>query len=690
MMVVKAVNDAVYRLQLSLLEGVGDEKRLLAAGLLMSRSDYEDVVTERSISNLCGYPLCSNSLPSSDSRPRKGRYRISLKEHKVYDVQEMYLYCSTDCLVNSKAFCGGLKDDRCLVSNPSKIDEILRLFDGLKIEEESGGGSEVKVGGGALEIKENVETKVREMVAGPSDAIEGYVPQPKWNSKSKSSGGHPEVKENAEMKVGEMVVGPSDAFEVLQFKPKSKSKSLVKSKQGVNAQAKTEKKNSEKGLFFSEMDFMSTIITDDEYNVSKTPSGNAKLTYSSKLEEPKGKEGDKQMKDQRDALGMVEAIKRDSSVQSSRGSRGKSKIVGEDGVGIQEGPSTSVPSQTGSNMATAEAEKENHVEEAVISNAKTLKSSLKSSTSKKLSRSVTWADEKVDSSGSGDLCEVRDMVDAHNVDDDEFLRFASAEACAMALSQAVEAVLCGESDANDAVFEAGIIILTRPDDVHKGESTENVDTLEPEAVPPKWPSKPGIPRSDFFDPEYSFYDAPPKGFSVTLSPFATMWMAIFSWITSSSLAYIYGKDDSFHEEYLSVNGREYPRKIILEDGRSSEIRQTLAGCLARTLPGLVADLRLPIPISRLEQGMGHLLDTMSFVDPLPAFRMKQWQVIALLFIDALSVCRIPNLTSYMINRTMLLCKVLDSAQVSAEEYDVMKDFIIPLGRAPHFLTQSGA
>ncbi|KAL5834243.1 hypothetical protein ACOSQ4_013740 [Xanthoceras sorbifolium] len=684
-MAVKAVNDAVHRLQLSLLEGVGDETRLLAAGSLMSRRDYEDVVTERSIANLCGYPLCSNSLPPSDSRPRKGRYRISLKEHKVYDVQEMYLYCSTECLVNSKAFCGSLKEERCLVSNPSKIDEVLRLFDELKIEEESGGGRERKVGDG-LEIKENVETKVGEMVAGPSDAIEGYIPQPK----SKSSG----VKENVEMKVGGMVAGPSDSIEgdVPQSKSKlkSKPKPSVKSKQGVSSKAKTDKKNNEKGLFFSDMDIMSTIITNDEYSVSKTPSGTAKLTYNSKLEEPKGKEGCRQMKDQCDILGLLDAVKSESSVQASRGSRGKSKIVGEDEVGIQEGPSTSVTSQTGSNMPTAEAEKENHAGKAVILNATTLKSSLKSSSSKKLGHSVTWADEKVDSSGSGDLCEVRDMADAHYVDDDEFLRFASAEACAVALSQAVETISTEESDANDAVSEAGIIILPRPDDVHEGESTENVDTLEQEAVPPKWPSKPGIPRSDLFDPEDSWYEAPPEGFSLTLSPFATMWMAIFAWVTSSSLAYIYGKDDSFHEEYLSVNGREYPRKIVLGDGRSSEIKQTLAGCLARALPGLVADLRLPIPISRLEHGVGRLLDTMSFMDPLPAFRMKQWQVIVLLFIDALSVSRIPALTSYMINRTMLLRKVLDSAQISTEEYEVMKDFMIPLGRAPHFSTQSGA
>lgn len=82
-----------------------------------------------------------------------------------------------------------------------------------------------------------------------------------------------------------------------------------------------------------------------------------------------------------------------------------------------------------------------------------------------------------------------------------------------------------------------------------------------------------------------------------------MFMALFAWVSSSSLAYIYGKEESFHEEYLSVNGREYPHKIVLSDGRSSEIKQTLAGCLARALPTLVTELRLPIPVSILEQGM---------------------------------------------------------------------------------------
>ena len=107
-----------------------------------------------------------------------------------------------------------------------------------------------------------------------------------------------------------------------------------------------------------------------------------------------------------------------------------------------------------------------------------------------------------------------------------------------------------------------------------------------------------------------------------MSPFATMWMALFAWITSSSIAYIYGRDESFHEEYLSVNGREYPKKIVLTDGRSSEIKQTLAGCLSRALPGLVADLRLPIPVSNLEQGVVLILNS-SLCLTLLCYMMKE-------------------------------------------------------------------
>jgi len=48
---------------------------------------------------------------------------------------------------------------------------------------------------------------------------------------------------------------------------------------------------------------------------------------------------------------------------------------------------------------------------------------------------------------------------------------------------------------------------------------------------------------------------------------------------------------------------------------------------------------------------------MSFVDALPSFKMKQWQVIVLLFVEALSVHRLPSLAPQMTSRSMLLHKV---------------------------------
>ncbi|PPS02748.1 hypothetical protein GOBAR_AA17907 [Gossypium barbadense] len=648
-----SVSEAVHKIQLHLLDGIRDEKQLISSGSLISRSDYEDVITERSISNTCGYPLCRNPLPSEPRR--RGRYRISLKEHRVYDLQETSRFCSADCLINSRAFAGSLQEERCSVLNHAKLNAILSLFDDVDLNDKDL-GKNGDLGFSNLKIKENEEIKAGEVSSvGPSNAIEGYVPQRELVSKPSSSKNSKNGFDSSSSKLGDI-----------------------------------------KGDYFvnNEIDFTSAVIMNNEYTTSKNP-GSLRQSQrtkpsrfsGSKLEKTEGK-----------------GVCKDFEEKCMR-SESSSALTKEDS-GIVQMPSTKCVDQSGLDTINAEAEKETHSDKAMASSGVVLKSSLKPAGAKKLNRSVTWADKKnVDSARKGSLCEVKEMDaqkgDSENIGraedgdaDDKMLRFASAEACAMALSKAAAAVASGDSDVNDAVSEAGLIILPHPLEADKEEKVENIDTLEadpePEEGPVKWPTKPGIPRSDFFDPEDSWFDAPPEGFSLTLSTFATMWNALFEWITSSSLAYIYGRDETFHEEYLSVNGREYPQKIVLRDGRSSEIKETLAGCISRALPAIATALRLPIPISTLEQGMGRLLDTMSFVEALPAFRMKQWQVIVLLLIDALSVCRIPALTPHMTNGRMLLHKVLDGAQISLEEYEVMKDLIIPLGRAPHFSAQSGA
>ncbi|GER42614.1 RNA polymerase II subunit B1 CTD phosphatase Rpap2 [Striga asiatica] len=669
---VQTVKDAVLKLQFSLLEGIKHESQLMTSSALLSQSDYQDVVTERSIAGMCGHSLCTNPLPTE--RPWKGRYRVSLKEHKVYDLQETYMYCSTSCLINSRAFAASLKEERPSDLKPAKLSGILNLFYGPSLGPDdavtSGGGD---MGLSGLRIEEKMGTTAGEVSVeewiGPSNAIDGYVPRREknmelgWSNNDRESG-----------------------------------------------------KKEHIGLSYEDMDFTSVIITQDEYNVSK-------IVPPIKDKDKKGKARSNEVNHQGNLTQKPNApsastqekrsknLNKSKDVSTSDGKVGvlEDKIVGpsqnvakKGGKELQQGSekfydkskdvtamdykvcvnenTTAGPSQTGAQTDGKESQLGKDLAASVR------KSSLKTSDSNRANRSVTWADEKTNADGRN-LCDVKELKD-DEVGQESYI-FVSAEACAMALSQAAEAVASGECEASHAASEAGVIILPPPHGEGEVKSEENSDVVDTEPLQLKWPPKPGFSEADLLDSEDSWYDSPPEGFNLSLSPFSTMFMALFAWMSSSSLAYIYGKDESFHEEYLSINGREYPRKVVMLDGRSSEIKITLAGCISRALPGLVAELRLPIPISTLEQGMGHLLDTMSFMDPLPAFRMKQWQVIVLLFLDALSVARIPALTQHMVGRRILLPKILEGAQISMEEFEIMKDVMIPLGRVPQFSTQSG-
>lgn len=68
-----------------------------------------------------------------------------------------------------------------------------------------------------------------------------------------------------------------------------------------------------------------------------------------------------------------------------------------------------------------------------------------------------------------------------------------------------------------AVSEAGIIILPPPHDAGEEGTLEDVDILQNDSVTVKWPRKPGISEADFFESDDSWFDAPPEGFSLTVS-----------------------------------------------------------------------------------------------------------------------------------------------------------------------------
>ncbi|CAN7125495.1 unnamed protein product [Brassica rapa subsp. narinosa] len=834
-----AINDAVHKIQLALLNGITSQTHLFSARALMSQSDYEDVVTERTIAKLCGYPLCRSPLPS-DVVSRRGKYRVSLKEHRVYDVRESRKFCSGECLVSSRAFGKSLQEVRTSEFDMVKLGGIVGLFgDGDVVEEEEGLG----LGLGKLSICEKSdvmrggEVDLEEWM-GPSSAVEGYVPFDRSNVKSrdgsKESKAKNKQKKQEEPPFNEMgftstVIVPDECSVPSNYNSKQDAKatknkhkkqeeppfnemgftstvivpdecsvSNYNSKQ--DSKAKNNKQKKQEGPPFNEMGFTSEVIVPDECSVSKVPpqtkqtspvvkpvDDQGKTPKKSRFRREKEKEKEKidfasfgfdamgcaspvtgndgysveysvskqppsstedplggQMKDSLKTLDE----KRSSSASKGKGfkppprrkqashvgesSKGKtvvkitekdiqSSLVDEMGVmsdgfsveyNVSKQPPSSMEVPLSSHLEGSQTlDKKNALlGSSSSSNTKALgkkvisdsceglkahqdmcsssetvtKSCLKVSGSKKLSHSVTWADQ---SDVRGDLCEVRsdDTEDVNSVS-----RLVLAEACAKALSQAAEAVSSGDLDASDAAAKAGIVLLPSTHqldgEVSEEETEEEMSEEEEEATLLKWPNKPGTPDSDLFDRDQSWFDETPEGFNLTLSPFAMMWDSLFGWVSSSSLAYIYGKDESAHEEFLSVNGKEYPRRIRLGEGLSSEIKETIAGCLARAVSTVATVLKLPVPISELEKGLGSLLETMSLTGAVPSFRIEQWLVVVLLFLDALSVCRIPRIAPYLLNRN----KVLEGSGIGNEEYETMKEILLPLGRVPQFATLCGA
>ncbi|XP_042636235.1 putative RNA polymerase II subunit B1 CTD phosphatase RPAP2 [Orycteropus afer afer] len=83
-----------------LLEDNITEEFLLECGKFITSAHYNDVVDERSISKLCGYPLCQKKLGIVP----KQKYKISTKTNKVYDITERKSFCSNFCYQASKFF----------------------------------------------------------------------------------------------------------------------------------------------------------------------------------------------------------------------------------------------------------------------------------------------------------------------------------------------------------------------------------------------------------------------------------------------------------------------------------------------------------------------------------------------------------------------------------------------------------
>lgn len=75
-----------------------DEDTLISLVKYIEPYHYEEIVEERFLSKICGYPICGSELKKIPTQ----KYQISSKLNKVYDIGDRKRFCSAECYKSSK------------------------------------------------------------------------------------------------------------------------------------------------------------------------------------------------------------------------------------------------------------------------------------------------------------------------------------------------------------------------------------------------------------------------------------------------------------------------------------------------------------------------------------------------------------------------------------------------------------
>ncbi|KAI1280538.1 putative RNA polymerase II subunit B1 CTD phosphatase RPAP2 [Halotydeus destructor] len=135
-------SDVVKLLEL-LMEGAIGEQLLLEKSLFLSKSCYDDLATERSLTQLCGYPICGKALPKHIP---KQQYKIDIRSNKVYDITERKQFCSNLCFKASSFFKEQLEEQPLWLRDDATKASMTRKLTSLKLYAEKKGlpGTEMK------------------------------------------------------------------------------------------------------------------------------------------------------------------------------------------------------------------------------------------------------------------------------------------------------------------------------------------------------------------------------------------------------------------------------------------------------------------------------------------------------------------------------------------------------------------
>ncbi|XP_041973954.1 putative RNA polymerase II subunit B1 CTD phosphatase RPAP2 [Aricia agestis] len=179
----------------SLLENCVNEDYLLKCLPDINQSHFEDVIEERSILHLCGYPLCQKTITQNEVPKQK--YRISIRTNKVYDITARKSFCSNSC------YKSAMHIKKQLLTSPLWFREYEEIptFNLLPVDTIGSLGQEVDLGVTKIDLQaENHFTSINDFAnASLGDFNEGINSHKKQkNDTTKSSSLSPQL-ENTEI-----------------------------------------------------------------------------------------------------------------------------------------------------------------------------------------------------------------------------------------------------------------------------------------------------------------------------------------------------------------------------------------------------------------------------------------------------------------------------------------------------------
>ncbi|BDA48341.1 probable RNA polymerase II subunit B1 CTD phosphatase RPAP at C-terminar half [Coccomyxa sp. Obi] len=161
---------------------------------------------------------------------------------------------------------------------------------------------------------------------------------------------------------------------------------------------------------------------------------------------------------------------------------------------------------------------------------------------------------------------------------------------------------------------------------------------------------------------------PPDGFGRQLSQFGRLFSALDGWVTDATLRHLRARPGRPAGQVEDVPAPEF-----------AQGRAVLEVALGRALPSVLGALHVSSPRSAIEVALRQLIATFYLRSAIPSLKEREWQLVTLTLLRALSIERLPTLQEQFDSRGSVraLNALLAESGCTVEEFDALLEVLLP-------------